>query len=254
MINKYYAPNDNSLCALMSEFFWCSKRKFLNDPFDTHGEIINRFPIFKAELRRKGLNVDRYPTILDEFGICCFSKDKFNKHLWAMYADSYRGWVLEFDDIDFADKLYNLNLCKFIYEDVEYLNVWPNLDDFNTIIQSKKTHLPIYEILKNELKTETLFEYLLLVKEKSTWKVEQEKRLILGKGFSSKYKNEVSNGYKLNWPNGILKNIIVGHNIMPVYLETMKQIAKCKNATLYQTQTVNSGLGFELTIRKIELI
>ena len=109
--------------------------------------------------------------------------------MWALYADSYKGWVLKFDEVDFAEKLFRLESRKFIYEDVEYLNQWPNLDDFNTIIPLKDSSLAIHEILKGELKIEALFEYILLVKEKCTWEIKDEKRLLLGKGFSRKYKN-----------------------------------------------------------------
>jgi hypothetical protein len=255
MIYKYYAPNDNNLCALMSEYFWCSKREYLNDPFDTHGEIINRFPIFKEELRRKNLNVDTYPTILDEFGICCFSKNKINKHLWALYADSYKGWVLHFDDEDFDNKLSTQEKCKVVYKEVHYLNEWPDLDNFNIQIPVNENQTtPIRGLIHVIGKaTDHLFEHLLLIKEKSTWEIEEEKRIILGINYSDSHPSKTDAGYKLNWPPGILKSIIVGHNIASTNFETMKQIAKCKNVPLYMTQTINSGLGFELSIKNIDL-
>ena len=254
MIYKYYAPNDNNFSALMSEYFWCSKRKYLNDPFDTHGEIINRFPIFKEKMRRKRVNVDNYATILDKFGICCFSKTKLNKHLWALYADSYKGWVLQFDDKDFENKLSSQETCKVAYRDVHYLNEWPNLDDFDTLIPNNiSKSLPIRDLIKEIKKADSLFEYLLLIKEKSTWKIEVEKRIILGRDYSDSHSSKSSLGYQLNWPKGILKSIITGHNIVTENLDKMKQIARCKNVPLFMTHTVNSGLGFELDIKEVDL-
>lgn len=254
MIYKYYSPFPHSFEALNSEYFWCSKRKYLNDPFDTHGEIINRFPIFKEEMRRKGVNVDTYPTILDEFGICCFSKTKLNKHLWALYADSYKGWVLQFDDKDFENRLSSQEICKVAYRDVHYFNEWPNIDDFDTLIPiNKSKSLPIRYLIKEIKKADSLFEYLLLIKEESTWKIEEEKRIILGINYSDSHPSKSSTGYQQNWPKGILKSIIIGHNISLENLDKMKQIARCKNVPLYMTQAVNSGLGFELDIKEVDL-
>lgn len=256
MIYKYYAPNDNSFCALKEEYFWCSKRKYLNDPFDTHGEIINRFPKFKDELRRIGLQVDTYPTILDEFGILCFSQGKLNRHLWALYSESYKGWALEFEE-DLITNLTQSIGYPVNYKDVLYLNEWPDLDNSDSIISIDGEQNSIREIIdeakkKDFKKLDLLFEYLLLIKEKYVWQIEEEKRIILARVYADDHQEEVT-GYKLNWPSGILKSIIVGHNIDAANLDMIKQIARCKNMPLYMTQTVVSGLGFELTTTNIEL-
>jgi len=253
MTYKYYPPTEFSFCALMSEYFWCSKRKFLNDPFDTHGEIINRFPVFKAELKRNGLKIDTYPTILDSFGVCCFSEELLNKHLWAFYADSYKGWCLEFDDEEFENNLSKQEMSKVIYSDVVYLEEWPNFDDFKIKLNYNKSNFTIEEAFKDVKALDKLFEYILLVKESGIWKNEREKRIILGKNYTVLNENDSSAGYKLSWPKDILKRIIVGHNIAPSHLETIKQIAKCKQIPLFKTKTVDSGLGFEMEIEKINL-
>ncbi|HZL09726.1 MAG TPA: DUF2971 domain-containing protein [Prolixibacteraceae bacterium] len=255
MIYKYYSPLPRSFEALNSEYFWCSRRQYLNDPFDTHGEIINRFPIFKEEMRRKGVNVDTYATILDRFGICCFSKTELNKHLWSLYADSYKGWVLQFDDEDFEKKLSSQEIGKVTYRDVHYSSEWPNLDDFDTQIPINKDHTaPIRGLIHVIGKsTDSLFEYLLLIKEESIWKIEEEKRIILGRNYSDSHPSKGSTGYQLNWPKGILKSIIIGHNIVSENFDKMKHIARCKNIPLYMTHTVNSELGFELDIKEVDL-
>lgn len=228
----------------------------MNDPFDTHGEIINRFPLFKETIKYKGLNVDTYPTVLDTFGICCFSEELLNKHLWAFYGDSYKGWCLEFDDEEFENNLSAQESCNVVYNTVHYLQQWPNLDDFDIHIPldnnvSKPVSLLIREIGKD---SEFLFEYIMLIKEEGTWLNEKEKRILLGLRYAKLHPEQVNdNGYKLNWPKGILKRIIVGHNITSIHLDTIKRIAKCKQVPLFITKTIDSGLGFEMEIVEIKL-
>lgn len=257
MIYKYYPSTKYSFEALESEYFWCSKRKYLNDPFDTHGEIINRFSVFKAELVRKGYNLDTYPTILDKFGICCFSEDPLNKHLWAFYGDSYKGWCLEFDDEKFEESFSFQEYCKVIYSEVDYLSEWPNLDNPNTIILNYNNEpKTVREFLQEKVgkDMDSLFEYLMLIKEKRIWENEKEKRILLGSRYAELHPEKVNdNGYKLPWPKGILKRIIVGHNITSDHFETIKQIAKCKQVPLFITKTIDSGLGFEMEIVEIIL-
>ena len=226
MTYKYYPPTEFSFCALMNEYFWCSKRKFLNDPFDTHGEIINRFPLFKAHLERRKSKLDTYTTILDNYGICCFSEEFLNKHLWAFYADSYKGWCLEFDDKEFENNLSKQEMSKVIYSDVIYLEKWPNFDDFKIKLNYNKSNFTIEEAFEDVKILDKLFEYILLVKERKIWKNELEKRFVLGQNFTSLHKVDSQAGYKLPWPKGILKRIIVGHNIAPSHLEQLKQIIK----------------------------
>jgi hypothetical protein len=252
MIYKYYPPNCFSLDALKNEYFWCSKRKYLNDPFDTHGEIINRFPKFKDELRKLPVQVDAYPTIYDEFGICCFSKERLNMHLWAFYAESFKGWTLEFKDEEF-DCVAQLNGYPITYKDVLYLTKWTNLDDLDKPVRIGGSLESIRVKIKEAKKLDQIFEYLLLTKDKTTWKKEAEKRIILGRVYAEDHLEKESCGYKLNWSPRILKSIIIGHNISIRNLEKIKQIARCKNIPLYMTHTVNSGLGFELDIKEVDL-
>lgn len=249
MIYKYYPANGYSLDALEKEYFWCSKRKFLNDPFDTHGEVINRFPLFKEELRSKGYNLDSYPTILDKFGICCFSEDALNKHLWAFYGDSYKGWCLEFEDEEFEDNFSSQELCKVTYSKVEYLSEWPDLDNFDTLIPNYNKELKQIRKIQFDKEMDSIFEYLMLIKEKSTWENEKEKRILLGSRYADRHTEpEDDNGYKLSWPRNILKRIIVGHNISSDNLAEITQIATNRGVPIYQTKTIDTGLGFEIEL------
>lgn len=60
MVYKYFSPNEHNFDALQNGYFWFSKRKYLNDPFDMAGGVVNEFPNFVKYLKERGLDVDGY--------------------------------------------------------------------------------------------------------------------------------------------------------------------------------------------------
>jgi hypothetical protein len=263
MTYKYYPPNEFSFCALMSEFFWCSKRKFLNDPFDTYGEIILNYPKLVDSLESKGLNIKRYDIELDSMGVCSFTTSFNQDYFWNEYSKNYSGWVLEFDDSKIDDD-FILNNHGTLYHKVYYRNDWPDLDDFDTEIPIEDNlTVPIRGLMQFIKPAEKFFLFLLLLKNEQKWGMEDEIRILLGKNHKFVSNDKKNNGldengskcfgYKLPWPKGILKRIIVGHNISTSHLDTIKQVAKCKQVPLFSTKTINSGLGFEIEIVEIKL-
>jgi len=260
MIYKYYAPNKLSLDALENEYFWCSKRKYLNDPMDTYGEIINKYPVLLEELERRNINTVEYHKVLDLFGICCFTKSDLSNYFWNDYADDYRGWALEYDDSNLVD-LLSSKTPGVLFKDVSYFNSWPDLNDLNTRISIKNgVTTPIRALLQTEKQADIFFRFLILMKEKDKWEIEDEIRIVLGRnfpGYMQDYKeldeSKKVKGYKLNWPSKILKSIIVGHNIEHPDFEAISRIAKCKNVPLFMTKIVDSGLKFEIITEEIEL-
>ena len=103
MTYKYYSANKDNLSALISEYFWCSKRKFLNDPFDTYGEIILKYPKLVEFLKSLNLNIEKYDKELDSMGVCSFTTSFNEDYFWNEYSKDYSGWVLEFDDSKIDD-------------------------------------------------------------------------------------------------------------------------------------------------------
>lgn len=260
MIYKYYPPNKLSLDALENEYFWCSKRKYLNDPMDTYGEIINKYPVLLEELERRNINTLEYHKVLDLFGICCFTKSGLSNYFWTDYAEDYQGWALEYNDTNLEDKLFGIT-SGTLFKNVSYFNSWPDLNDLNTRISIEKgVTTPIRALLQTEKQADKLFRGLILMKEKDKWEIEDEIRIVLGRnfpGYMQDYKeldeSKKVKGYKLNWPSKILKSIIVGHNIDIKNLEQIKLIARCKNVPLFMTKIVDSGVKFEITTEEIEL-
>ncbi len=263
MTYKYYSANKDNLSALISEYFWCSKRKFLNDPFDTYGEIILKYPKLVEFLKSLNLNIEKYDKELDSMGVCSFTTSFNEDYFWNEYSKDYSGWVLEFDDSKIDDD-FILSNHGALYQKMYYRNDWPDLDNFDTEIPIEDNITsPIRGLLRSEKSAEKFFLFLLLLKNEERWGIEDEVRILLGKNHkfvsNDKMKNGLNEngnecvGYKLPWPKGILKRIIVGHNITSDHLETIKQIAICKQVPLFITKTIDSGLGFEMEIVEIIL-
>ena len=243
MVYKYYAPTDHNLEALLYEYFWFSKRKYLNDPYDVCADLALMFPKFKEELKKVGIDTtDSYSELLDRFAICCFSKKYDNKTMWAHYAQNYQGWCLAFDNTnDLIDGHFDTRLFN-----VDYLSKFPDLDNGNhkipnihklAIEKDKEGYdlneISIKESLNDEKKMDFLFRYLLLIKNKE-WNNEKEIRIILTKTYLPQIKNgeDCSVGYKIIWKPNILKKIIIGTNISKKYFLFLRFIAELRKIPL----------------------
>ena len=221
-IYKYYAPTEYNLDALINEYFWFSKRAYLNDPFDMNLQILNIFPKFKELLESHGYDLDKYNKIVGDFAICCFTKDLDNQHFWSLYAGNFQGWCLEFEQdnlVDPRDGVPNK------LHDVIYLNEVPNLDNKYQHLEIEKNEdgssrsETIAGLLYNEKKQEELFTYLLRIKNRDIWSAEEECRLILGNIYLMTHKQRSNaNGYRIPWKENTLKRIIMGYR-MPEYLQ-----------------------------------
>ncbi len=88
---KYYAVNSFSLSTLANEMVWFSDPDTFNDPFDTK--------IFQYEKFRYSNNY--------KVRILCLSGNKDNLLMWSHYADSHKGFCVEFtdwSDMEFEDQ------------------------------------------------------------------------------------------------------------------------------------------------------
>lgn len=220
-IYKYYAPTEYNLDALINEYFWFSKRAYLNDPFDMNLQILNIFPKFKELLESHGYDLDKYNKIVDDFAICCFTKDPDNQHFWSLYAGNFQGWCLELDKYNLVNPINGVPNKLY---DVIYLDETPNLDNKFQRLEIEKDEdgnvksETIAGLLYNEKKQEELFTYLLRIKNRDIWSAEEECRLILGNIYLMTHKQHSNaNGYRIPWKENALKRIIIGYR-MPEYL------------------------------------
>lgn len=259
MIYKYYSikrdladiNEDYTYQALVGKYFWFAKHGFLNDPFDLAGDFLKRFPKFATAVE---LFNPHYEELIQNFGVCCFSHNPLNKHLWALYAMSYTGFVLGFEDRtengETIDDLLSSELkAKVIFRNCQYRENYPNFDDFSTKIEcndnQKRT---INDILKSKdaKLLDNIFEYYLIIKEKSIWKIEEEKRMILGANYIERIKEE-RNGYAIPWPVNTLKEIIWGNRMDDKMKDEIRKILP--SSVIGKTvKPMHTGRKFELIL------
>nr|WP_279162618.1 DUF2971 domain-containing protein [Plesiomonas shigelloides] len=77
---KYYSFNQNSISSLLNEFCWYSDPRTFNDPFDTN--IIDTNFLQEAKQAK----------------ILCLSSYNDSLLMWSHYANSHKGFCVEFTD------------------------------------------------------------------------------------------------------------------------------------------------------------
>lgn len=250
-IFKYYAPNDYSHEALSEKYFWFSKAHFLNDPYDVCAEVIELFPHFKDALCKKYGNFDSYYERVQKFAICCFTTDCKNKHMWALYANSYKGWCLEFESEQIIDTP-STGVPSKLY-DVHYIEEYPNFNDPNLQLDilTRNGSSKLNDFIKDERDEDLLFTYLLSLKEKSIWEQEYEKRVFLGNVYYHSHPEEIAStesGFKIPWNNGKLKAIIMGSNISDEDKLFLEQQAEETHVALKQIRPIVPSINFDMEI------
>lgn len=224
MIYKYYSVNKYSLDSLKKQEFWFSKPTEFNDPFDCNMEVLDEFLVFKKTMSQRAPDlVETFQDSVKNFGICCFSEDSNNMHLWALYANSFKGFALCFDESGFNDYFSNLFSAKCQLEPAYYRKELLNLD-YGSIVEKQfeedglengSIQQPINSYLTDSKSFDVLLEYLLRQKREDVWGIEKEKRLIIG-GLARKNGAklfEQEKGYSVPWKPDTLKRIILGHRM-----------------------------------------
>ena len=228
-IFKYYAPNDYNREALSQNYFWFSKANFLNDPYDVCASIIDLFHSFRDALCQKYESMESYYEMVRKFAICCFTTDCRNKHMWALYADSYKGWCLEFESEQIIDTPMT-GVPSKLY-DVHYIEEYPNFNNPNLQLDivTRAGSSRLNDFIKDERDEELLFNYLLSLKERVIWEHEDEKRIFLGNIYYHLHPEDwvsTESGFKIPWNKGILKSIIMGSNISDADKALLEQQAQ----------------------------
>ena len=221
-IYKYFNFNlddlssDKKIESFRENYLWFSKPRFFNDPFDCNMEIIKYYNGFLNSINSIA---DKAEDLLientKEFGICCFSETKTNIHMWSHYANSHKGICVEYDSSEFDDYFSQLLQCRCHLNPVDYRE---KLIDLNGDIEWKKhkdytEFKRIASIIRDPKDLDSLFEKLLLQKNKETWSNERESRLIIGglARLNNKDK-ELPSGYKVPIKREMITGVIYGVN------------------------------------------
>lgn len=262
MIYKYYSGNENSIDSLKNQKLWFSKPTKFNDPFDTNMGIIDVYTDFKDSISKKNPEfIKDFQEAVKNFGICCFSEENDNMHLWALYANSFKGFVLCFDESGFDDYFSNLFSAKCVLQSVNYRETPLNLD--NGVIEeiqydddgSKNEIIskPIASFLYDIKNFDFLLEFLIKQKQSATWSIEKEKRLIIGylarQNGAGKF--ECPLGFSVPWQPNSLKKIIIGHRMKPSEIDVIRGIIKSTNINIELLQTDLNFSNWEIICKPV---
>lgn len=234
---KYYSfigcdiDKDYNIDALKKGYWYFGTPEYRNDPFDCCSEI------YKSIIGRD-LNGQEEDWI-KKFGACCFTKSPINLHLWALYADSHKGFVLEFefteDDYINMTARRRINLPIF---DMTYSEGIPTKDEIDfEELQSKRYFASELNGMSHErliVEQRDLLWYLAhSLKQKSVWEAEAEVRMLLGVirpyndipgTFETQVDGDKIKGYKVFYPKHCLKKCIAGLSISDENLEAIKSV------------------------------
>ena len=233
-IFKYYAIKDYHWDALEKKYLWFSKPHYFNDPFDSSIEILKKHShIIEAFETKFGKGIiERIEKDVKEFGVCCFSTNPSNLHLWKNYSEDNKGYAIAYNTEKLVDSLSLNHKCNCKLIDVEYpstpLDIFTGLTteingaDFLTI--------PIKSILKDTKEIDALIERILIQKNKDVWEAENEKRIILG-GLALRngiklLKNDGDTGYSIPLPDNVIEGVYFGSNMEKKHIERILEIVQ----------------------------
>lgn len=154
--------------TIKNNSFYSSNYNMLNDPFDIYfnEEISQVINLLKTLFPYQELDSfeNQFKEVLnfkEEIGVYCLSTDFLNEQLWAYYASSYSGYCIEYDLEKLIDKGQNFDF-QYTFE-IDYK------DNIPTLGIGDLTNLQDGFIKK------------MFATKKSTWKHEEEIRLIFDK-------------------------------------------------------------------------
>lgn len=268
MIYKYYPPTDNTFDALIKKYFFFNKAAKQNDPFDTS------FSLLQSKIMLEALGYDQQgqvliKSIMGGYGSCCFAERCDNKHLWSFYAANYAGLVIGYDDAKFKE--YSKFLIRIPYLKVDYISKPITDEDLD---KQFKLDAPLYndglheiwskshtyrECLYNEKLQDLLFTHLCSIKEKETWAIEEEYRLIAALDvMRPENQNRLEQhgfeyldaGVRIPMPKDCVQEIIVGHNFdWGKYGNVINEIAQANK--LFEIKQTRTGIPFNIEFEVI---
>lgn len=216
--------------TIINDSFFSSSYSMLNDPFDIYfnEEISQLIKILRTLFPLNDLDdfEKQFKEILDfkkEIGVYCLSKNFLNEQLWAYYASSYSGYCIEYDLEKLLDKGQNFD---FQYQlEIDYKDDIPTLG----VTDIRNSH-------DNFIKK-------MFATKKSTWRHEEEIRLIF-----DKY------GMKKFHPSAIT-GVYFGIRTPKIVKESFYEQFKDLNVKFYEVFPSNFKLDFKLineTKRKLK--
>lgn len=243
LVYKYFPWKDYTKDALEKRYFWFSKPKNFNDPFDSNMDILGvsekLSKIFSTKFSEDKTLLEFVKKTTNDYGILCLTKptkkkgsigDKgFNNlHFWSHYTNNYKGICIGYKEEEiknyYSEKLQSR--CDLL--PVEYFNNSVDLEGLDFKVGHNKTKKieGIFGQYPDVKEIDAFFKQILLFKDGRIWAKENEHRIILAEGALDNLKNNpifqatnfeiidsTNNGYKLPYPdNDIIEEVTFGVN------------------------------------------
>lgn len=221
--------------------FYSSNYNMLNDPFDIYfnEEISQLIKILRLSFPIKELDnfENQFKEVLnfrEEIGVYCLSTNFLNEQLWAYYAGSYSGYCIEYDLDKLIDKGQNFDF-QYKFE-IDYKDNIPTLgvDDLTNLQDG---------FIKKMFATK-----------KSTWKHEEEIRLIFDKYGMKKFHPSAITGiyFGIKTPETIKESFYGLFKNMDVkFYEVFPSNFKLDFKLIYETKR---KLNYDLTKFDFEIL
>lgn len=164
---KYRGGNfERDLKSLKEDYFWAPTLENLNDPYEgmykkdsLNNQIILLDDALKKINKSFKNNIDTFLNFISSRGIYSLSRTQYNSILWSHYADSHRGFCVEYD----LNKLLKLDKKTYEVIEVDYVSVMPELN--------------LSDLITSEMNIALILKKMIGTKSKE-WGYEQEVRII----------------------------------------------------------------------------
>jgi hypothetical protein len=188
VLYKFRAINKHLIESLVSQSLYFARPDALNDPFDCQIDLkaaLKRAESSAAGGRKSLLSsflrnqkfFDNWKSVVDNFGVCSFSRENRDTLLWSRYADEHRGVCLKYQ---FRESYFLTDEFQFAAAgDVEYLD-----EPLTEWLKSAPADMDefVKGLIHKYLKTKSL-----------AWKYEKESRIIRRKHGAFKFSEPVLN-------------------------------------------------------------
>ena len=107
---KYFGTQDHHFSSLEDGYIYLSPPSYFNDPFDCSLDLVDFSSRTNKDFNKSA--VERFKQRVKDIGVCCFSRINDSILMWAHYANSHRGFCLEFSsDSENPYGIHPLDVC-----------------------------------------------------------------------------------------------------------------------------------------------
>jgi len=240
LVYKYRSGTENDLKALENNQYWSSSIEQLNDPCEAITDTKRVKKILNYIGRKVGAkstddfklindNTDEVLSLDNKMGIYSLSKTPLDELLWAHYANSHKGFCIEYE----LDTLLKNDGANHIHS-------------FPVLYSKKPPSIGFLDIIKN--KQNELVKKFAFYKSKR-WEYEQEYRIVTSKiglnSYNYKALKSIYFGLKINDSNKEeIINLLKGREI------NFYQIELEKNSYLFKPIKIDVGVSQKTTYLK----